>query len=300
MTGVEVHAAFAHSALLHEGPHQLAEVLGPEIEAGVASGDAFLVCLDAPATDALRAVLPPDDGVTYIPLDRRYSRPGVAMASLHEFVTGALDSGAPTAWSIGAIPFQGNHLDRRWSRYELAVDAVLGHLPVRAVCSYDLEVLSADTITEAHCTHETVASRHGTQCGTSAPRRGAVLRPDRAPDLASDTTSARELRRQLAAAFAVDVPGTRLTDLQLAATELITNATTHGAAPVGVEAWLTDDGVVMEVSDHGDGVLDRYAELRQLNRGAIGGYGLWMVGQLADEVEIDRRDGRTVVSARFA
>ena len=96
------------------------------------------------------------------------------------------------------------------------------------------------------------------------------------------------------------MPGTRLTDLQLAATELITNATTHGAAPVGVEAWLTDDGVVMEVSDHGDGVLDRYAELRQLNRGAIGGYGLWMVGQLADEVEIDRRDGRTVVSARFA
>ena len=76
--------------------------------------------------------------VTHIAPDVRYSRPGVAMATVRRFADDAVAAGAPTAWSIGAIPFDGTPRDRRWVRYEEAVDDVLGQLPLRAVCAYDV------------------------------------------------------------------------------------------------------------------------------------------------------------------
>ena len=289
---------FEHSAVIHHGPEELAELIGPSLAAGAAAGDAFLVCLARPAADALRPHLADAEAVTFLPLEQRYTRPGVAMAALHTFVHTALEAGAPTAWSVGAIPFDGTALDHRWSRYESGVDAVLGHLPVRPVCSYDTATMPSYAIDVARGTHAAIVSCNGHSVPLPAPA-GGRLAPDRLPDLLAESTSSRELRHLLATSFTGAMAPERLADLQLAASELITNATMHGAGPTRAAAWCTPEGVVLEVSDRGSGNLDPYADFRRLDRGAVGGYGLWMVGQLADEVTIDRRDGHTVVAARF-
>ena len=282
------HPRFEHDAVFHDGPAALAAELAPAVLDGMAAGDAVLVCLPDrewwPFRDALgrRA-----EAVTHIAADVRYSRPGVAMATVRRFADDALAAGAATAWSIGAIPFDGTAHDRRWVRYEAAVDVVLGNLPLRAVCAYDTATTPPDLLDAARRTH-------------GPHRADPVMTPTGLPPTAPvvslrDATPAA-VRDALRPAFAGTLDDERLDDLLLVASELVTNAGRHGAPPVAVRAWPLDGGVVIEVTDRGAGLVDRYPDLRP-NRGTSdGGYGWWLVGQLADDVDVACDDGRTTVT----
>ena len=89
-------------------------------------------------------------------------------------------------------------------------------------------------------------------------------------------------------------------DLQIVASELVTNAVVHGAAPVVFEVWHEADGCALRVSDRGPGGVDPYAHFRPPQGGPHGGFGLFTVGQLADSVEFTRQDDTTVVSVDMA
>ena len=113
MTGA-AHPRFAHEAVFHDGPDALATELAPTVLAGMAAGDAVLVCLPDAAWRSLQTALGRQAAdVTHIAPDVRYSRPGVAMATVRRFTDDAVAAGVPTAWSIGAIPFDGTPRDRR-------------------------------------------------------------------------------------------------------------------------------------------------------------------------------------------
>jgi anti-sigma regulatory factor (Ser/Thr protein kinase) len=111
------------------------------------------------------------------------------------------------------------------------------------------------------------------------------------PPAPSAATQARtEVTERLAARL-----GTRmLEDVRLLVTELITNALRHGALSPGdrvsVKASI-DAGVVrIEVRDPG-----RDGEVVRREPGPRGGgYGLYLVEQLAKRWGVDRRDGTTV------
>ena len=104
------------------------------------------------------------------------------------------------------------------------------------------------------------------------------------------------MRRTVGAAFAGAWPVERLDDLRLITSELVTNALRHGRHPVTVRAWDVDGDAVLQVTDHGVGWTDRYPDLRP-NRGtSAGGYGWWLIGQLADGVEVATGGGGTVVT----
>ena len=52
------------------------------------------------------------------------------MRILHDFVRDCMRTGARTAWTIGAIPFDDDEIRTAdWMRYEQAVNEVLQHLP---------------------------------------------------------------------------------------------------------------------------------------------------------------------------
>lgn len=68
--------------------------------------------------------------------------------------------------------------------------------------------------------------------------------------------------------------------LELAVSELVTNALQHGRGDVEVEITATDDGVRLEVGDHGDQV--GLPAITPAGPGTHGGWGLRLVERLSD------------------
>ena len=304
------HAAFEHRALFHEGLDELVASLAPEVSAGLADGARVLVCLDAPAQRALSSAVEGSDAVTFLSNDVRYARPATAMGALNEFVSGAIAAGAPAVWSVGAIGFDGSVDDQQWHRYEAAVNDVLADLPLRAVCTYDTSALPAAVLAAARTTHPTVAD-DGARRASEHFRSGPTLDPQAALHLAAlvrrcgdplfddEVTTSSAVRDRLRQLLGPDLAPARLADLHLVASELATNAFRHGRPPVRCAVWSDDAHVIVRVEDRGIGLADPYAELRP-PRGRIGGWGMWLVGQLSERIAVERIGDRTVVTAALA
>jgi serine phosphatase RsbU (regulator of sigma subunit)/anti-sigma regulatory factor (Ser/Thr protein kinase) len=88
-------------------------------------------------------------------------------------------------------------------------------------------------------------------------------------------------------------------DLRLAASELSTNAVRFASGAPGalsIYAWAEGDAVVVEVSDDGTGFEWRPVD-DVPDPDADEGRGLFLVSTLTDTVDVERREGRTVVRA---
>jgi serine/threonine-protein kinase RsbW len=96
---------------------------------------------------------------------------------------------------------------------------------------------------------------------------------------------------------AVDLDG--VDDLLVALSELCTNAVQHatgGEGCVAVRGRVSDDAVVLEVEDDGEGFDDPGPiEHDELDHGAERGRGLFIVKSLVDDIEFERRPGRMIV-----
>lgn len=90
----------------------------------------------------------------------------------------------------------------------------------------------------------------------------------------------------------------RLADVLLAVSEVVTNCIVHGyrgrpGGEVALEARHTGDRLVLSVADHGGGMAPR------LDSPGLG-LGLPLVGRVADRVDIKAREGGgTLVSMSF-
>lgn len=297
------HPDFQHRALFHEGPGDLAARLGPELGGALDRNEPVHLSLEPTELTALRDhVGPALDRATTLDASTRYINPGTAMAEVHGFVQRCLADGASIIWSVGSVQIDGDaYRDARWSRYETAVDHVLSNVPLRGICVYDTsapdEVL--DTVRRCHLTIDEPG------VGTSPCRHHQPYRHDtmqwrhRNATAVVDTVVARadEVRRKLTEVLGGALPTERLEDLHLVATELITNGIRHGAPPIELRAWNLPDEVVLEVTDGGTGIQDPFADLRPRRGGLNGGFGMWLLGQLADQVSIGREGDRTVVLA---
>jgi anti-sigma regulatory factor (Ser/Thr protein kinase) len=112
----------------------------------------------------------------------------------------------------------------------------------------------------------------------------------------TDLTAVRTLVREQARK--VGLSGTRAIDLELAVSEAAANTVRHAAAQGHrdgtLRVWCTSDEIVCEISDGGM-IADPFAGRRRPEPGALAGYGLWLVHQVCDQVEITSgTDGTTV------
>jgi anti-sigma regulatory factor (Ser/Thr protein kinase) len=120
--------------------------------------------------------------------------------------------------------------------------------------------------------------------GAPGGRLELTLRP--APD--SVAVARRRLLEALGPTLAADERHT----LKLLVSELVTNAIRHGGSREPVELSVYWDGEVrVEVVDHGDGFLPRP---RAGDLEDPGGFGLFLVGRLADRWGVET-DGATRV-----
>lgn len=256
----------------------------------------MLVCLEESAEAKVRADYGSVcDSFVFIPAMTRYSTPGVAMKALNRFVDDALTTGASSAWSIGAIPFTGDGRDGRWIRYEDAVLALFADRPLRAVCLYDAHTTPKGIRDGVLRSHQSVVGDWVDSPGAAVETPPAPPWPSRKPDVVVTGAVSSEVRESLRRGFERSVSSESLADLLLVATELVSNATRHGAPPVETRAWHESASLVLQVRDAGTAVIDEYADLRPCTGGAHGGFGLFVVGQLADSVDTDRHEeGNTV------
>lgn len=84
-----------------------------------------------------------------------------------------------------------------------------------------------------------------------------------------------------------------VTSLELAASELVTNAVRHGKEPIELIMALLADRVRVEVHDHGGG--QPAIRPAQPTGPEIGGWGLYMVDQLVDAWGTHTTGNHTIV-----
>jgi serine/threonine-protein kinase RsbW len=103
------------------------------------------------------------------------------------------------------------------------------------------------------------------------------------------------LRHAVAAAAArAGLAGQRLDDFVVAVNELLTNAVRHGGGAGHLALWRSATAVMCEVSDRGAG-LDGAARAGRPAPDVPGGRGLWLAGELTDELEIKSGEEGTAV-----
>ncbi|HVM09949.1 MAG TPA: sensor histidine kinase [Acidimicrobiales bacterium] len=308
--------AFEHVAVFHDGPEDLARRTVPDLLQALDRGEAVLVCLDETAWGPVAAGLGDRvDEVTYVPAADRYAAPANAMAVLHRFVADAIARGAGAAWSLGALSFDGSDADRRWHHYEAAVNEVFVDVPLRGICSYDVRTTPRQVLDEAKTTHGLLVGCEGTEGRTTSPVYGRWAGDWQLPPVeagagatllvaltAPTPAQAREAVGEALVSGEWVCPPDLVDDARLAMTEMVANALRHGHGDVTVAAWVEsapDVRVVLEVTDEGPGVSDPFAGLRPPGVG-LGGYGLWLIGQLADGLWFGRSGARTVCRAALS
>ncbi|HTR94246.1 MAG TPA: ATP-binding protein [Trebonia sp.] len=100
----------------------------------------------------------------------------------------------------------------------------------------------------------------------------------------------------------------RVYDVTTAAHELAANAVRHGAGHGSLRLWAQGAYLCCAVADdgpaeNGDGPAAPGGRARATDGAAwpvVHGHGLWIVGEIADDVRVDRGHAGTIITARFA
>jgi anti-sigma regulatory factor (Ser/Thr protein kinase) len=128
-----------------------------------------------------------------------------------------------------------------------------------------------------------------------------------------DAGSLYALRSAVAAhAAAAGLSRAQVYDVTAAAHELAANAVLHGAGHGSLRLWSQDAYLYCTVADDGPGATGKGdghaaagdgAQARQADGApwpVVHGHGLWLVGEIADDVRVERGHAGTSITARFA
>ena len=188
-----------------------------------------------------------------------------------------------------------------WTGYEAVFNRSFAHLPAWVLCSYSAARLPERVLEGVWRTHpEVVEGGHWNRSDSFGDPDELLRRVEPAatplPGLRPLATDGdlETFRERLAQEMAAEgVPASRVLDLLLAATEVATNARTHGGGIVGARVGRVDGRFVCEIVDRGAGFDDPAAGYLAPRPGI--GSGLWIARQLTWQVEWFRGpDGFTV------
>jgi anti-sigma regulatory factor (Ser/Thr protein kinase) len=288
---------FRHEALLYAGEDGFVAGTVPFIRDGVAAGEPILVVVDAAKLERLRAELNGDaEHVEFADMAAVGANPGRIIAAWREFVDRHAGSGRRLR-GIGE-PInprrRGAELVECHRHEELLNLAFADADGFWLVCPYDTEALDPEVVERAQTTHpllrEGVVSRESGRYDREAPAAAASdplpepsTVPEEVPIASGALARARECVRRHA--IAAGLSGQRRDDLVLAVTEAAANTIRHGGGNGELRVWREPDALVCEMRDGGR--LDQpLAGRLPPPRAHGGGYGLWLVTQVCDLVQL--------------
>lgn len=171
-------------------------------------------------------------------------------------------------------------------RHERLLNMAFAETPrFELVCPYDTVSLPDDVISEACHSHPTRPGGAWESGWNPFDGRLSLAPPESSETWfrADGLADVRALVADLAASAGLGE--SRRCDLVLAVGELANNSVRHGGGAGIVRTWRADGRVVCQVEDAGH-IRDPLAGRRRPRPGQIGGYGLWLVHQLCDLVQV--------------
>ena len=311
MTSLAPHAAeFHHEAFMYAGDEEFLAGTTSFVREALAAEQPILVVLPAPRLELLRSQLNGElDSVLFADMDEVGVNPARIIPAWRDFVSERFVPGRGLR-GIGEPVFPERSSDEltECHRHESLLNLAFADTPgFKLLCPYDTAALPADVIEEARRTHPYVieggvrrkSPEYGGIEAAAAPFDEPLPEaPADADELAFEVATL-DLVRMFVATHARDarLTATRTEDLLLAAHELASNSVRHGGGAGVMRIWVDADALICEVRDRG--WIDKPLVGRErpgVNEN--GGYGLWLVNQLCELVQLRSYPHGSVVRLR--
>ncbi|SDE98310.1 Anti-sigma regulatory factor (Ser/Thr protein kinase) [Blastococcus aurantiacus] len=289
--------AFTHEVLLYRDDATFLAGLLPFLHEGLAFDEEVVVAEPPDRQELLRTALgPAAAAVRWLDVTELGRNPGRLIDACTTLLAEATAAGRRLR-GVGESAWPGRH-DAEYAECRLH-ELLLGTAfadgpPWRLLCPYDQVRLPRDVRTGALLSHPLVATPTGGRPSTSfspdaaAADFGTPLPPPHEGVLRG-TYGPEDLRptRRTVASFArsCGLSVERSEALELAAAELATNSVRHGGGSGSLAMWRTDDAAVVEFSDRGQ-LTEPLAGRRPPGAERSGGWGLYLVNQLCDLVQV--------------
>jgi anti-sigma regulatory factor (Ser/Thr protein kinase) len=297
---------FVHPALFYRSDEEYLAGIVPFITAGLAAEDPVAIAVPQPNLDLLRAELhTAADRVTMINMLDAGRNPGRIIAGiLRRFADAHPDRhvriiGEPIWPGRTAVEYPA------CAQHEALINPAFAGRDVTIVCPYDTTRLDAGTVADARATHPVIWQGTRRYPSDRYHWDGVVTRynqplpapPDTAARTITTLSQLADLRRFVDDhATRLGLSADRLADLQLIATELVTNSLRHTRHPCHLRIWSTPDHLVCEVRDAGH-LTDPLAGRRPPHPNHPSGRGLLLVNALADLVRTHTTPHGTTIHA---
>ena len=296
----------SHEAGFYRSDAEFRALIVPFVEEGVAAGQPVIIGYDDRKASLLRSWLSDPAAVTFIADNALYARPATAIASYWKMFERHTAAGATQIRIAGDVPHEGNGgRFAGWDCYESAINTVWDQFPVLSRCLYDATTAAPHVLDIAGRTHPRIALTSGQVQDNDRYQHPAVFQPLTSdPDPLERTAltlevtdpSAAQIRRAVTSIGHGHVPAPILLDLEIGASEAVSNAWRHGRPPVTVRIWAAAGRIVLHVHDTGPGPADPLAGLTpSWARPEFEHSGLWLIRTLdLDTALIRSGDGFTV------
>jgi anti-sigma regulatory factor (Ser/Thr protein kinase) len=303
--------AFRHIALLYSGEHAFLDATSAFIRDGIAAREPTLVVVSARKIELLRDILGDDaQRVCFADMADVGANPGAIISAWDDFVRDALAEGQRVR-GIGEPAYAGRSDEEltECHHHEALLNLAFADAPgFLLLCPYDVDALPPVALDSACQTHPYL-QEDGVLRPSSVYRGEALTAspfdeplddpPPGAYEVAFDRDALSAVRAFVGELAAdAGIVGVRRDDLLLAVSELATNSVRHGGGDGVLRVWHQRDSLVCEVADRGT-IEPPLAGRRRPAPGGLNGYGMWLVNQVCDLVQVRARDGGSVVRMRM-
>jgi anti-sigma regulatory factor (Ser/Thr protein kinase) len=308
--GAAARSGVRHRALLAGSPDDLDEASAAFVSEGLEAGTGLLLAMDEGRRSRLGArVGPAMDDAAFLEPSRLYASPAWTLARLRREIEGRTAGGEPLRILAAPDWFGRPSAEREvWMSADAVANVAFttsAAAPVELVCAYDVSSAPADVVDAVHQTHPELveAGRVRRNDAYTDPalyctrHRGEQLPPLPSPveEHPFEAATLGPLRRVVAAAATeAGVDPRRVPEVVLVVNEVATNSVRHAGGSGTARLATTPEYLVCEVVD--DGVISApFAGLLPPSRTGDGGYGLWLVHQLSELVQVRSGPAGSVV-----
>jgi anti-sigma regulatory factor (Ser/Thr protein kinase) len=294
----------AHEALLYRGTDDLIAGVVPFVRDGLAAGESVLLALPGPNLDLVGAALGEAAArVRILDMTVAGRNPGrIIPWVLHSFIE---EQAGRRVRVVGEPVWAGRTVEEypACAQHEALINSALRGCAAAILCPYDVSRLAAHMLRDAWLTHPVMAGDggrrpspdYGPESVISAYNEPLPAAPVGAAVLDFDGAGIARLRDSVAGhARQAGLTERRVVDLQLAVSELVTNAVLHGGGRGTLWLWSQDGALACEVRDAGRAATPLAGRVPP-PPGSVGGRGLVLVNYVSDLVRVHTRpDGTSV------
>jgi anti-sigma regulatory factor (Ser/Thr protein kinase) len=295
-----------HEAGFYHSDDEFGALIVPFVEEGVAAGQPVILGYDDRKASLLRSWLGDPGAVTFLAGNGLYATPARTIDSYWRMFNDLTAAGATQIRIAGDVPHEGNGgRFAGWDRYESAINIVWDQFPIWSRCLYDAATAAPRVLDIAARTHPRIVLPSGRYQTSRRYQKAAGFQPlppdpdpleRSAPAIELSDPSVAQIRHAVTSIGAGRVPGTTLEDLEIGASEAISNARRHGRPPVTARIWAAPGRILVHVHDTGPGPGDPLAGLVPAwSNPGLDGAELWLIHMLdLDAAMIRSQDGFTI------